>query len=176
MPLHSFKPHFVGEGLFAGQNHRALEIGLHHENDGFIPCQVSDLCPDGVKARKLTGLFSSVTGNKLVATVRLLPKSDWDYDAPFLDALHQQIHVLVHSHLKGMVREVVNLVDGNVVDAGKLVFSPFPVGHEKLIEPIQAEALLFGVLQAPAPPSSARRRPGRPCRLGRRRKCSRRCG
>ena len=73
-------------------------------------------------------------------------------DPALLDALDKLIHVLVQLHLKGMVREIVDLRERNIINARELVFLSLRVIHEKLIVPGQAQIDFLHVLQALSPP------------------------
>ena len=78
-----------------------------------------------------------------------LPEGDRGDDPALLDALDKLIHVLVQLHLKGVLGKIVNLREGNIINARELVFLSLRVIHEKLIVPgqTQIDFLLFQHIQ-----------------------------
>ncbi len=89
-----------------------------------------------------------------VPPVLLRSEGDRGDDPALLDTLDKLIHVLVQLHLEGMVWEIVDLREGNIINARELVFLSLRVIHEKLIVPGQAQIDFLHALQSLSPPSS----------------------
>ena len=87
-----------------------------------------------------------------VPPVFLWAEGDRGDDPALLDALNKLIHVLVQLHLEGVIGEIVDLREGNIINARELVFLSLRVIHEKLIVPGQAQIDFLHALQALSPP------------------------
>ena len=61
------KLHLVRFRTFAWQDVFTLEIRVHHDDDRFVIVQVTDNDWNFIDSNQLTGTFSAVTGNNLVA-------------------------------------------------------------------------------------------------------------
>lgn len=88
-----------------------------------------------------------------VPPILLWSEGDRGDDPTLLDALDKLIHILVQLHLEGMVREIVDLRERDIINARELVFLSLRVIHEKLIVPGQAQIDFLHVLQVLSPPS-----------------------
>ena len=53
----------------------------------------------------------------------------------FLDAFHQLLHIFIHSDHKGVIREVIDHLDGDVHDPWQGLCFPLLIGHEELSVP-----------------------------------------
>ena len=60
--LHCFQLHFESESSFAGQDIFALEVGIHHQDDGGIVVEFSDDDRHGFQTSQLSGVASAMTG------------------------------------------------------------------------------------------------------------------
>lgn len=69
-------------------------------------------------------------GYHLIASVLFEPQRDRGDNPPLPDALYKLLHVLIHLYMEGMVWEIVDLRQWDVMDFGKPVFHPTPVIHE----------------------------------------------
>ena len=87
-----------------------------------------------------------------VPPIFLWSEGDRGDDPALLDALDKLIHVLVQLHLEGVVGNIVDLREGNIINARELVFLSLRVIHEKLIVPGQAQIDFLHALQALSPP------------------------
>lgn len=153
LPFHSFQPHLVGKSLFTRQDHRTLQVRFHHQNDGLVSGHLPHLSLHGVKAGKLASLPSAMPRHDFVPPILLWSEGDRGDDPTLLDALDKLIHILVQLHLEGMVREIVDLRERDIINARELVFLSLRVIHEKLIVPGQAQIDFLHVLQVLSPPS-----------------------
>ncbi len=120
--------------------------------DGLITGHLPHLGLHGIKPGKLAGLLSAMPRYDLVPPIFLRSERDRGDDPALLDALDKLIHVLIQLHLEGMVREIVDLREGNIINARELVFLSLCVIHEKLIVPGQAQIDFLYALQALSPP------------------------
>lgn len=89
----------------------------------------------------------------LIASIFLRAKCDRSDDPALFDTLNKLVHILINFHLEGMVREIVDLRDGNIENARELVYLAFLVICEQLIVSSQAQVDFLHVLQSLSPPS-----------------------
>lgn len=59
--FHRFQLHFERKGAFAGQDIFALEVGIHHQDDGGIVVEFSDDDRHGFQTSQLSGMASAVS-------------------------------------------------------------------------------------------------------------------
>ena len=66
----------------------------------------------------------------LVPPILLRSEGDRGDDPALLDALNKLIHILVQLHLEGVVGEIVDLRERNIINMGELGFHSLRVIHE----------------------------------------------
>ena len=152
LSLHGLQAHLVRKSFFTRQDHRTLQVRFHHQDDGLITGQLPHLGLHGIKPGKLAGFLSAMPRYDLVPPVFLRSERDRCDDPALLDALDKLIHVLIQLHLEGMVREIVDLREGDIINAREFIFLSLRVIHEKLIVPGQAQIDFLHALQALSPP------------------------
>ena len=112
----SFQLHFIRLRPFRGQDILSLEVTVHHDNGGSVPVNVADNDWHGSQSCQLTGVFAAVACDQLVAAVLPWPCQRRDEDAVFLDAFGGFLHGRILPHLKGMIRERMQLRERNLND------------------------------------------------------------
>ena len=68
------------------------------------------------------------------------------------DAFDQLLHIFIHSHLKWMIRKVINQFDGNLGDMRHPLYFSLLICHKELIVPSHAEVDPLPPFQVPSPP------------------------
>ena len=114
LPLDGLHLHLVGFGAFGGENVLSLEVAVHHDDGGSVPVNVADNDGHGGQPRQLTGVFAAVTCDQFIAAVLPWPRQRGDEDAVLLDAFGGFLHGRILSHLKGVIRERMQLRERNL--------------------------------------------------------------
>ena len=101
------------------------ELGQFVEKTSF-----NDIPKETIEAQKKSVLDN--IGNILGASgigegsaIILFPYDDRGYKAVFFDAFHKLFHIFVVSNLKRMIRKLINLVNGKIIDLWKVFFLLF---------------------------------------------------
>ena len=115
----------VGFGSFGWKNILALEVAIHHDDGGSVPVNVTDNNRHGGQSCQLAGVFASVACDQLIAAVLPWPRQRGDEDAVLLDAFGGFLHGRILPHLKGMIREWMQLGERNLNDYFLLRFRLF---------------------------------------------------
>ena len=79
-----------------------------------VPVNVADNDGHGGQSRQLAGVFAAVACDQLIAAVLPWPCQRGDEDAVFLDAFSGFLHGRILSHLKGVIRERMQLRERNL--------------------------------------------------------------
>ena len=151
LPPHRLQLHLVGLCLLRGQQLLPLEVAVHHDDDRFIVAQVSDNAGQRVPACQRRCHLASVAGDQLIAAVRGADHCR-NQNAELLDAFCHLVHSVVLNHPEGMIREVVDLVQGNVDDLLPLGVVALLLCRKEIIERGQMH-VSFAVRHRPLPPS-----------------------
>ena len=114
LPSHGIQLHFVRKSLFRRQYTLALEIAVHHDNNGFVIREVAHDAGDRVPSCQFAGQLAPVPRYHLIAAVLQLPHKPRHQNAVQLHALHHFHHGIVLPHLEGVVRKVADLVQRKV--------------------------------------------------------------
>ena len=111
-----FHAEFIGFCPFRGKNVFTLDVAVNKLDDGIIVIEVHHDHRHGIQTGKLTGSLTAMTGNQLIAAIRLRSGNGWNQNAVFLHALNEFQHGRVVPDTEGIVRVWMELVDGNAVD------------------------------------------------------------
>ena len=71
-----------------------------------------------------------MTGNDLVPSVLLRAEGNGRDDTPIHDALNKLIHILIQLDLEWMVREIVDLIQRDLMDSWQFRFRSACIIHE----------------------------------------------
>lgn len=134
LPSHGIQLHFVRKSLFRRQYALALEIAVHHDNNGFIVCEVAHDAGDRVPPCQFAGQLAPVSRHHLIAAVLQLPHKPRHQDAVLPHALRHFQHGLVLLYLEGMLRKIADLGNRYVLHAVALGFVPLLLRGKQAIE------------------------------------------
>ena len=147
------------------------EIAVHHDNNGFIVCEVAHNAGNRVPSCQPAGQLTPVSRHHLITAVRQLAHKPRHQNAVQLHALHHFHHGIVLPHLEGVVRKVADLVQRKVQHHIPLGCVPLLLRGEQAIERCQ-QAGCVAFRQCLPPPSPACRRLWRHARSAHAGKCS----
>ena len=116
LPLDGLHLHLVGFGAFGGENVLTLKVAVHHDDGGSVPVNVADNDRHGGQSCQLAGVFAAVACDQFIAAVLPWPRQRGDEDAVLLDAFSGFLHGRILPHLKGMIREWMQLGERNLND------------------------------------------------------------
>ena len=142
----SFQLHFIRLRPFRGQDILSLEVAVHHDDGGSVSVNVADNDGHGGQPRQLTGVFAAVACDQLITAVLPWPCQRGDEDAVLLDAFGGFLHGRILPHLKGVIRERMQLRERNLNNYFLLRFRLF--GWRGLF----ARFLLHGFFRHCVPP------------------------
>ena len=123
-----------------------MEVAVHHDDGGSVPVNVADNDRHGGQPSQLAGVFAAVACNQLITAVLPWPCQRGDEDAVLLDAFGGFLHGRILSHLKGVIRERMQLRERNLNNYFLLRFRLF--GWRGLF----ARFLLHGFFRHYVPP------------------------
>ena len=114
--LHCFQLHFEGKSAFAGQDVFALEVGIHHQDDGGIVIKFSDDDRHGFQTSQLSGVASAMPGYNLIFAIRHGTSNERKQNTVFADALHRVHHGFIINDFERMIFEWNELIQRYLAD------------------------------------------------------------
>ena len=99
-----FHAEFIGFCPFRGKNVFTLDVAVNKLDDGVIVIEVHHDHRHGIQTGKLTGSLTAMTGNQLIAAIRLRSGDGRNQYAVFLHAFNEFQHGRVVPDTEGIVR------------------------------------------------------------------------
>ena len=112
--FYRFQLHLERKGSFAGQNVFALQVGIHHQDNGSIIVKLTDDNRRGFHPSQLSGVASA--GYNLIFTIRHGTGNKRKQNTVFADALHRVHHGFIVDHLERMIFEWHELIQRYLAD------------------------------------------------------------
>ena len=139
MPFQCIQFHLIGKCPLTRQNLFALKIGINHEQNSGIVRHITDDNRQGFQSSKLCSVLAAMAGNDFVATIRARTSNQRICDTQLLYAFYCALHSFIIKHLKGMVFERIQLINGNLLYLFELFFLPHFFGGKNIIVAVQTD-------------------------------------
>ena len=130
-----------------------MEIGVHHDNDRLIVGHILHDTANNRNLRMNTGFLAPVAGYHLISAVRLGSDQRRFQNAMLADTFNEPCHGIIHANLVGMIGEIINQVNGDLLHPCQLSIVPLCLGGEQTIYRCQQTfgAVLCQCRSPPAP-------------------------
>ena len=168
---YSLQLHLVSKGPLAGEQALPLQVAVHHDDGGGIIVQVADNDRHGFFLGQLTGPVPSVTGNQLIAALRVRAGNRRNQNTVLPHTVGGLHHGLVILDFEGMVLERMQLRQRDFPYFFQLGILAAFFGGKQVI--VWSQFYFFrAAFQVLSPPWSDSCSPRPPCHWGRGQKCS----
>ena len=134
LPFHRVQLHLIGKRLLRGQDLLPLQVGIHHDDRGFIVGELPHNAGDFRKPRQIRRRFPAVPGHHLIAALRLGSYQGRNQNAVLLHAFRHFLHGCVHPHLKRVIREVADFRGRKIDNFFKPCLGPFFLRGKQVID------------------------------------------
>ena len=116
----------------------SLQVAVHHRDDSFLICEISDNHRYGAHIERAAGSQSAVPGDQLVAVLRGSCQCG-NQHTRYPDAFFQAFHFFILHDLERVIFKRFQFVEGKLVHLRLFYVKPLLCAHKELIVSGQAQ-------------------------------------